>query len=177
MPSYSRKAEEIWKGIPGCEDEYQASTFGRIKSLARDKILKPWALKQTGYLQIDLRAEKRRERCLVHRLILETFVGLCPEGMECRHLDGDKTNNHIENLCWGTGQEQHEDRRKHGTGAEQTARRGEDCSYAKLTEEIVKRIRWLYSTKLFTQNQLAKQFHLHQVTISEIVLRKIWKHI
>ena len=41
----------------------------------------------------------------VHRLVLEAFVGPCPEGMECRHLEGDTANNALSNLAWGTPQE------------------------------------------------------------------------
>jgi hypothetical protein len=52
-----------------------------------------------GYVVVLLGRRKDR---LVHRLVLEAFVGPCPEGMECRHLDGDPANNRRENLCWGT---------------------------------------------------------------------------
>ncbi len=51
----------------------------------------------------------------VHGIVLEAFVGPCPSGMECRHLDGDGTNNHISNLRWGTRKENAQDRRMHGT--------------------------------------------------------------
>jgi hypothetical protein len=39
---------------------------------------------------------------LVHRVVLETFVGSCPDGMECCHLDDVKTNNKLVNLRWDT---------------------------------------------------------------------------
>lgn len=50
----------------------------------------------------------------VHRLVLETFVGPCPEGMECRHLDGNPSNNLLDNLAWGTREENIEDNRQNG---------------------------------------------------------------
>jgi hypothetical protein len=53
----------------------------------------------------------------VHRLVLEAFVGPCPEGMECRHLDGDPANNRLENLRWGTHRENAADQVRHGTAA------------------------------------------------------------
>src|SRR5262245_38045005 len=49
------------------------------------------------------------------RLVLLAFVGPCPEGMECRHLDGNPQNNHVDNLRWGTSAENTEDQRRHGT--------------------------------------------------------------
>ena len=51
----------------------------------------------------------------VHRLVLEAFVGTCPEGMECRHLDGDPGNNRLENLAWGSPKENYADSLQHGT--------------------------------------------------------------
>jgi hypothetical protein len=50
----------------------------------------------------------------VHRLVLLAFVGPCPEGMESRHLDGDPGNNRLDNLAWGTPEENREDNRRLG---------------------------------------------------------------
>lgn len=50
----------------------------------------------------------------VHRLILEAFVGPCPDGMEARHKDGNPGNNRLDNLAWGTKEENTEDNRKSG---------------------------------------------------------------
>jgi hypothetical protein len=57
------------------------------------------------------------KRCLkkVHRIVLEAFVGMCPEGMEARHLDGDRQNNHVSNLVWDVYVVNVSDRRAHGT--------------------------------------------------------------
>ena len=51
---------------------------------------------------------------------MSAFVGPCPEGQEVRHLDGDPTNNAINNLAYGTGSENKRDMYLHGgrkTGA------------------------------------------------------------
>ena len=39
---------------------------------------------------------------LVHRLVLETFVGAAPAGMEGCHNDGNRFNKRLENLRWDT---------------------------------------------------------------------------
>ena len=68
-----------------------------------------------GYLQMALRRDGEYVYFLLHRLVLETFVGPCPEGMECLHADGDKHNCELSNLRWGTREENVQDSIKHGT--------------------------------------------------------------
>jgi hypothetical protein len=51
-----------------------------------------------GYKHIHFK--KRNYR--IHRLILEVFVGPCTPGLECDHIDRNRTNNHINNLRWVT---------------------------------------------------------------------------
>jgi hypothetical protein len=50
----------------------------------------------------------------VHRLVLETFVGPCPDGMECCHNNGDPADNRLENLRWDTLSSNAYDRVEHG---------------------------------------------------------------
>lgn len=65
-----------------------------------------------GHLAVWLGRGRQR---LVHRVVLEAFVGPCPEGMECRHVDGNPANNRLDNLAWGTPKENFEDSARHGT--------------------------------------------------------------
>lgn len=51
-----------------------------------------------GYSRIYLCQNKKRHNCFVHRLVLETYQGICPKGMECRHLNGNEQDNRLENL-------------------------------------------------------------------------------
>lgn len=88
---------EVWKDVVRYEGYYQASTFGRVKALPRgvnanqggrmfkrERILKPGGLNTGSPLSVVLCRDGKKEGFAVHRLILETFVGLCPPGMECR---------------------------------------------------------------------------------------------
>jgi hypothetical protein len=109
---------EVWKDIPTYEGHYQASNMGRIKSLDRytiDKngnkhttiggIMKPVPDKQTGHLRVGIWKNSQRRTLYVHRLIMETFVGECPNGMEVCHNDGNSSNNHLDNLRYDTRHE------------------------------------------------------------------------
>jgi hypothetical protein len=63
-----------------------------------------------GYLSFTVRIDGKKRRFSIHRAVLISFVGPCPEGMECRHLDDDPANNQLSNLCWGTPLENAEDK-------------------------------------------------------------------
>lgn len=98
---------EIWKDIRGYEDLYQISNTGRVKalpklaghSLRKEKILKQ-AVDKAGYLTIGLHKDDKLKVCKVHRLVAEAFIPNPKYGVN--HRDGDKSNNHVNNLEWAT---------------------------------------------------------------------------
>jgi len=92
-----------------------------------------------GYMAATLHKNRKQYHCFVHRLVLETFVSKCTINMECRHLDGNKLNNNLNNLKWGTSKENTADRKKHGTMYIPNLK-GEDCGQAKLSNQDVKTI-------------------------------------
>jgi len=118
---------ERWLPIAGWEGFYSASDLGRIRSEVRQirmgngnsihtvggVILTPW-MSRTGYLLVALARGGKKTPKLVHRLVIETFIGPCPDGMECCHRDSDKSNNRLENLRWDTRSENQIDRIENG---------------------------------------------------------------
>ena len=122
-------------------------------------------------MRVGLYAGGKQRLINVHRLVLLAFVGPCPPGMECRHLDGCRTNNVLTNICWGTKEENHEDRRRHGTDIA-----GEKNSSAVLNEEkviLMRRMREAGSPL----KELAALFDVSDSLVSVICLRQAWKHI
>lgn len=113
----------IWKPIPGFES-YSVSESGLIRSNITGKVLKPFP-RSKGYLSIDLSHDGRHCREYVHRLILLTFVGPCPQGFEACHGNDVNTDNRLDNLFWGTRQ-MNIGMRKHASGPSQSeaAKRG-----------------------------------------------------
>lgn len=124
-----------------------------------------------GYHIVCLCHDGRKRTTSVHTLVLKTFVGPCPDGMVCRHLDSNQTNNHISNLAWGTPRENSQDMILHGTSTP-----GERHGMVKLTEKDVVEIRSRYASGE-TQTAIAKDFPVTQTNISLIVLRRKWKHV
>lgn len=116
--------KEEWKPIPKWVGIYEASSLGRIRSVARrdsrgrnlqGKLIAPRALPH-GYLQVDLHTAGARTTQYVHRLVLETFRGPSPqEDMEVCHNDGDPSNNRVWNLRYDTRSENRLDMVRHGT--------------------------------------------------------------
>lgn len=68
-----------------------------------------------GYLRVRLTKASSRKSAFVHSLVMATFGPHRPSpAHEVRHLDGDRTNNAIVNLAWGTRKENAADREQHG---------------------------------------------------------------
>lgn len=56
---------------------------------------------KNGYVRVQLKNDEGNwDTRLVHQLVLETFVGECPEGFEADHIDRNRANNNLENLRW-----------------------------------------------------------------------------
>ena len=124
--------------------------------------------KRGGYMNVFLgRGNGRR----VHRLVLEAFVGPCPEGLEACHSNGDPTDNRLENLRWGTHEDNHQDRVKHGT-----LNQGERAGGVKLTAEQVRNIRSLAARGVL-QKDLAQRYGVTKQTVSKIVKGERWAHV
>lgn len=163
------------KYIKGYDRKYKISTKGTVWSIMQGswKKLKP-CVGHRGHLSVRL-FKNGKVRCkLIHKLVLETFQGPCPIGMVCRHFpDRNPANNNLDNLQWGTYEENSKDRIVHGTIPNT---KGERAGNAKLTEKKVLKIRKLHKEGM-QQRQLGKMFCITEMAIHNVVHRKTWKHI
>lgn len=176
---YHALMTEIWKTIIAHPD-YEVSNLGRVRSFRRGKprILKP-RNDGGGYLGVALFSPTRKE-VKVHQLVLHTFVGPPLPEQECRHLNGMRDDNRVENLKWGTRKEQAADRKRHGTAAIHA-----DHGMAKLTEAEVVMIRKLYGPPrgrgyrrqvgVPTQAEIANLFGVAQTSVARIIANETWR--
>jgi hypothetical protein len=116
-----------WRDIPGYEGLYQVSDDGQVNSLGRvvDKgrwgiaHFAPRILKQSltaGYPTVDLYRDRKQTQVFVHRLVAQVFLAdTYFEGAITLHGDGNRTNNVVTNLRWGTYSDNNRDKTRHGT--------------------------------------------------------------
>lgn len=165
FPSYAVGDDgSVWsRRLMGRAREGFRSSWRRIKGM--------WAGSKRQYHYATLWDDNRNRSIAVHILVLEAFVGPCPPGMECRHLDGNPANNRLDNLCWGTKLENAQDRIRHGTSGV-----GSTNSCAKLTEEDIPVIRRLRAEGVSCK-EVGRRFGVSVMLISMIVRRKSWTHV
>jgi hypothetical protein len=107
----------------------------------------------------------------VHRLVLETFAGPNPDGMECCHNDGNASNNRLDNLRWDTRKANIHDAIRH------MQERGQGRGHPlKLCNEQAKAILDLKGKGL-TQREVALMFEVDASLIGLIWRGKLWKHV
>lgn len=105
---------EVWKDIPGYEGIYQASTLGNIRTVEgkttsnkrcatrhwKSRILKGRGDHYSTGKRVSLWKDGEVKDALVARVVASTFLGVPPEGFTVNHIDGNRLNNHIDNLEW-----------------------------------------------------------------------------
>ncbi len=94
---------QIQKPYPGNE-KYHITTCGKVISYCRGKTRMLMLTEtQWGYITVKIYSISPQSRTRrVHQLVLETFVGPCPEGHVAHHKNGIKTDNRLANLEWTT---------------------------------------------------------------------------
>ena len=175
------KTPEEWLGFV-VHRGYDVSSWGRFRSYHRKGYRylfdepAPIRSKQCdryGHRHIRLYSNGRKYTLPVGRIVLEAFVGPCPVGMQCRHLNGCASDNHVENLCWGTAKENCLDTVAHGHHVA-VPHPGETNPHARLTWLEVTEIRSLAQSGMRT-GQIAARFHLNPATVYRIVRNAAWK--
>ena len=124
-------SSEEWRDIPGYEGYYQVSDLGRVRSVDRvlrkmrpgggemvyphrGRVLRSGAC-GGGYLKVTLSVEGVQRNAMIHTLVAITFIGPRPDGHVILHANGDRLDNRLANLSWGTPAQNGADMVRHGT--------------------------------------------------------------
>lgn len=173
------KPKEVWKKIKSFHN-YQVSNYGNIRRKLKTNsfhYLKP-QISNFGYNIIGLRKNNKFYHIFVHRIVLSVFSNsgkiTYKNRLQVNHKDGNKLNNHISNLEWVTSSEN----RKHALNlglAKITV--GEQCSWSKLTNKSVKKLRKIYSKGNISMKKLGEKFGITNETVHGIIHKRYWSHI
>lgn len=175
---------EKWKNIEFIEG-YQVSSYGNIRRTSAEiifhnghKICHRYMpnlnlkspIDRYGYNSIII----RKKRYLIHRLVAKAFIDNSNNLLEINHIDGNKLNNHIENLEWCT----HKENMLHAFNTGLNTFKISSVSYRpvkKITEAKCKEIREKYNNKekKYTYDLLAKEYGMHKDTIGLIIRNKL----
>jgi len=182
---------EIWKDIDGYN--YQVSSLGNIRSKgkyvpyigrngkpckrwAKPTVLK-WSVGTSGYPTAHIYDDTpTRKTVMIHRLVAEYFLEPV-EGKEfVNHIDGDKTNNKIDNLEWVDRSEN----QLHAIKLGLLVHSGENSNFSKLTEkEVIELIAARRHLKgKVTARQLSEKYGIcEKYAASFGNLKKKWDHL
>jgi len=190
--------QEQWRPVVGYEGLYEVSNFGSVRSLDRTVTnrcmwgtLRTYVFKgklltctplSSGHRMVKLyklnggKKKGGSKGYAVHRLVLEAFIGPCPDNMECCHYDDDPSNNHLSNLRWDTRRANYQDRIRLNHANDVTVERGEQRYNAKVTEDIVRMIR-RERARGVPLRILSERVGVNQARISAIANRRAWQHV
>ena len=103
---YKNLPGEEWRDIVNYEGIYQVSSCGRIRSFQRGKVklLKP-QVTEDGYLYVCPFKNGNTKNFFIHILVAQAFISNHEGEREVNHIDGNKSNNSVENLEWSTPSE------------------------------------------------------------------------
>jgi len=123
------------------------------------------------YIFTNFRKDERNYRVRIHKLVMESFVGRCPEGKEVNHKGGKKHYNFFKNLEYVTKGKNREHAYRLGlqpkTGV--ALLKGEDHPNAKLFQKEVNKIRKLWKSGKFMQKELGIKYNVSGSCISHLV--------
>ena len=164
-----------WRLVPGWE-KFAVSNCGDVFDIETKKLLHTTGRKPQVWLKIG----PTFRTASPGRLVLEAFVGPCPNGMECCHYDDNPFNNHITNLRWGTDKDNALDKVRNGRGfLGDHHKPGDENPHSILTEEYVLEAKKLRSLdkKTWTWKKLGNRYGVSMYAIRLAVIGKNWKHL
>lgn len=174
----SANISEIWKPVVGYEGLYEVSDHGRLRGLQRmdryGRIIRSRMMaltrnKKNKYVYAMLSANGVRSNRLLHRMVLDAFVGPCPEGMEACHNNGDHGDNRLPNLRWDAHMANCADRAKHGHDMD-----GEKSASARLKRADVIEI-YRLRNEGHTHRRIALKFDVATDHVRNILRGKRWR--
>jgi len=180
---------EEWKEIPfekgALRKRYAVSNYGRVVSYCTDDMsdasfVKGGVLK--GYKTLPLRPFGKSRTHYVHKLVAEQFVEKKSELQKyVIHLDYNKCNNFVENLCWADKKDMfcHQQENPFVLEGRKKMKLKKHCEGAKLTDTQVMLLKKRIAdpqrkTRL---KIIARQFGISEIQLHRIKRGENWGHV
>lgn len=155
------------KPIPSCPGYFASEDGGVYRNGKRRKGVP----NNRGYLTIMISVNNQQTLKYAHRLVCEAYHGPCPEGRQCRHLDGSRVNNAPSNLEWSDKATNEADKERHGT-----LLLGEKVTGAVLTAVIVAEARER-ARNGETIEAIAASYGVTRSGMGDAVFGENWRHV
>ena len=179
-------SEEIFKYVPGYEQFYIVSSFGRVFSLNYRNTGRIHELAQSSlcdkrrssgsmYRRAKMWHIEPNTPTAIHRLVAKAFIPN-PNGFTyVNHIDGNKSNNHSDNLEWVNNSMNQIHAFEHGL---HVYRQGDAHPMALLTNDQAREIKDRLKTPYRGQGvDLAREYNVSVHVISSIKVGKNWKEV
>ncbi|MDY3366760.1 HNH endonuclease signature motif containing protein [Zhenhengia yiwuensis] len=92
--------DEVWRDIPN--SRWQVSSYGRYRRWAEYKkgfvYRVPYHGTKTSSYRLNIPINGERQELMAHEKVVEVFIGEVPKDYVVYHKDGNKSNNHVDNL-------------------------------------------------------------------------------
>lgn len=163
---------EIWKEVKDYEGMYEVSNLGNVRNFKTKHVLKS-SLSKKGYPKVNLWKNKGYKTRPIHRLVAIAFIKNNLYKPQVNHIDGNKTNNRLDNLEWCT---QEENMRHAVDMGLKVGMSGEDNGRCKITEKLAKKI--IEDIKNGHRNiDIKNKYNVTKDIVSNIKSKKAWKHL
>lgn len=164
-----------WRVVPDWTD-YLVSNRGSVFYTSRDRML---VLSKDDKVTLYRNGGLEKRPINPGNLVLEAFVGPCPDGMECRHLDDNRRNNVIDNVMWGTREENMADRKRNGLVPKTDHLFGDNANHVIMTEaQVIEAIKLRREApEVWSYPKLGRKYGVTGSAIRRAVNGKTWKHL
>lgn len=154
-----------WMAVTGLDGRYEVSSCGKVRSLVRASRLLSPATGRDGYRRVVLYWSSQEKRSqLVHRLVAQAFIANPSDLPFVNHIDGNKANNHVENLEWCSAAHNIKHAFRSGLNPRRIGERNPASKLSDLDRRVIIK---LLSTGM-SQMQVAELFEVCQQTISKV---------
>lgn len=133
--------KEVWLPIKGFEGKLEVSNKGRVRSVDRFVAfgankrrvcgtIRKLANDRDGYKSVNMSGKTIK----VHRAVAEAFIPNPENKPQVNHIDGDKSNNRVDNLEWATQEENMRHASRNGLAKHVAVIRDDGEKYITVTE-------------------------------------------